>query len=846
MNNGTFPQNPARQSHNNAISKLVDDARGLPSSTSELGSIQLSINEIRRRANDLRKNKDYSGDHSKAHYLLAASGLPLQEMDSSLKDLKPKQVVEQFIPKSHGSELDLYLQNQKNESILSSIETLLTVASSDFNKFVNSNINIQWENYADSVKKRFGISVNRDDLEENKDVANLSNESLMWGKTEGSMLDSGNSKLDVNTNYLIREKFEHYARIIFWYNNCRITKNSCKLTEEFIELLKGRNDFRTKYILEAWEFLNEFDTTLGTAKSSRKILEKQFLNYVDELYQNRINEGFPTNINKIKSFIESKLRFTNGSWKIANLSIVNGKPIWAVIFYLLRAGLIDDALEVAISNASSFNKIENSFVKYFKAYASSPENELPPDLSSDLHTEYNQYIKTSIDGDPFRLAVYKIIGRCDLTNKTIPAVTLSVEDWLWLNLTLVKENCSNTDPIYEKYSLNDLQATVTTFGEKRFPNNYFQVLLYSGLFERALEEAYKVNELDAIHLAIGFADKHLLHIKANKHADFHGLRTTDNDQDYIDFAKLLGNYTKSFKYSDPRIASEYLFLIAICEDPEVIDLCHEALRQLILETNEFTKLLGEVNKDGTRVPGVIEARRQLIKLDDIKEYLHTISEQTARQANNNGRIYDSLLLYQLAEEYNIVIAIVNGLLSGILSNTNFKKGMLDLYSDLSKNNKDPVALAKNLVNIYLSNPEISKQVVTKNKETCVLLLKIAEIKNTYQSKQWEYTLSQIEELDMLPFTGGSSIRRKAQEFTTLSGYIMNCIPNVLLMTMTSTSELINSLRASSFSSISKKQQIAALKSVGKNCMIYAGMIQYKMPREVYSQLIELDLSLETM
>lgn len=221
--------------------------------------------------------------------------------------------------------------------------------------------------------------------------------------------------------------------------------------------------------MEAWEFLNEFDTTLGTAKSSRKILEKQFLNYVDELYQNRINEGFPTNINKIKSFIESKLRFTNGSWKIANLSIVNGKPIWAVIFYLLRAGLIDDALEVAISNASSFNKIENSFVKYFKAYASSPDNELPPDLSSDLHTEYNQYIKTSIDGDPFRLAVYKIIGRCDLTNKTIPAVTLSVEDWLWLNLTLVKENCSNTDPIYEKYSLNDLQATVTTFGEKRFP-----------------------------------------------------------------------------------------------------------------------------------------------------------------------------------------------------------------------------------------------------------------------------------------------------------------------------------------------------------------------------------------
>ncbi|KAL3233616.1 Nucleoporin NIC96 [Nakaseomyces bracarensis] len=842
--NTNIPTDAGVQQSRNIIGRLVDDSRELPTSHSELGSIQLSINEIRRRAHELRSNKDESSDHSKAHYLLAASGLPLQDIDSSLQELKPKQILEQIVPRFQGSNLDAYLVNKKNESILFSIEHLLTDASHDFNNFVDDNLKMNWKDFENDVRGRFGINSNIKEMS-NNDILESSKDHTppSWGAKDSSVLNNGTSKVDVNANQLVREKFESYAKIIYLFNNSRISSSKFSLTAECLKLLEARSDFRTKHMLEAWKFLDSYDKSHGRAVSSKKYLEKQFFEYVDNLYKNKINEGLPTNINKITSFIQNKLRNSNGTWKTPNLMIVNGTPIWALIFYLLRAGLVDDALEVLFNNKSSFKKMEHSFIKFFKAYASSSTQELPSELSNELHTEYNQHIKSSLDGDPFRLAVYKIIGRCDLTNKNIPEVTMSIEDWLWLHLTLVKENYSNTDPIYEKFSLKDFQDIVTSYGSSKFPNQYLQVLLLSGLFELAIDYAYHINEMDAVHLAIGFANNGLLKVQTES-STMPELVSMGQQGYLLDFARLLGNYTKSFRYSDPRIASEYLSLIALVDDDKLVKICHAALRELVLETNEFSILLGRVNRDGSRVHGVIEERLQLLKLADENQFLHTITEQAARKADDDGRLFDSLLLYQLSEEYNIVISIINDILGGLLSNSDLQQNILEAEVNSVNDQQNPLILAGNLVNIYFANPEISKQISVKNRESCFLLLKLAEIRTAFQKSEWQYLLSQVEDLDILPFTGGQTIRRKAQEFSTLNANIMKCIPNLLVMTMTSISKLIHSLRESSFASVSIAQQISSLKTVAKNCMIYAGMIQYKMPREVYSVLIDLDVSLE--
>ena len=109
--------------------------------------------------------------------------------------------------------------------------------------------------------------------------------------------------------------------------------------------------------------------------------------------------------------------------------------------------------------------------------------------------QYNTQIRHSAqEGDPFKYALYKIIGRVELNRKSLPSVAPTMEDWLWLQLCLVRESslvpgAAGADAPHERYTLADLAAMVVKFGEKHFdpngerPLTYFQVLLLTGQFE---------------------------------------------------------------------------------------------------------------------------------------------------------------------------------------------------------------------------------------------------------------------------------------------------------------------------------------------------------------------------
>lgn len=176
----------------------------------------------------------------------------------------------------------------------------------------------------------------------------------------------------------------------------------------------------------------------------------------------------------------------------------------------------------------------------------------------------------------------------------------------------------------------------------------------------------------------------------------------------------------------------------------------------------------------------------------------------------------------------------------MLSNTDLNQRLLGL-DDNSETN--PVLIAQKLISVYVSNLEIAHKVSSKSKETCMLLLKIADIRKSYFSQNWQQALQKVEEIDIIPFVDEVSSRKKAQEFSSLSTEIAKNIPNLLIMTMTCVSNIVNQLNQSEYQSAAKTQQVAAMKRLAKNCMIYAGMIQYRMPRETYSVLINLEVGL---
>ncbi|KAL6941965.1 hypothetical protein ACO0QE_003128 [Hanseniaspora vineae] len=886
-----------------ALNDLVDASKNLPSlrdsadmsnviGTIDLlgDSVQLSLDELSRRAKELSTKTQAAKDLTRAHYLLAGSGLPIQDAESTLEHLNKvcrSRDLYHYKSRSHhhldkskskvlvsSTDLDLYLKTKKDENILLSIEQSLNSAAKDFDTFVSSNFTLEsWEKRKQEVRESFGILMKKrklNNVSNGKDIADgvtsmsSFSSSTPWNTQNKGLLSKimENSRLNVNENVLIREKFENYAKIIHKFNNYRQNQSNAMienfhLCQEIIDnvLLSedavnaSNNAVGVKTVVERFNILQSVSKNKNTTENSKQYLEKQFLNYIDELYlKNLRNEGLPSTLNKVQAFVQYKLKSsTTNQWKNKNLTIVNNIPIWALIFYLLRAGCPDEALQVAVENKSSFKKVESSFLTYLKHYCTTKNNALPLEFQSKIHTEYNQHLKNAVDGDPYRLAVYKIIGKCDLSKKVINEVVLSVEDWMWFHLSLItsSDNGIGSSDSLEHYSLADFQATVTAYGVSHFgSNNYIQILLLSGLYNSVVEyilgDVKVSNELDSFHLIF------CLHI-------FDLLNLTQL-QKFVTLDKIFATYINSFVKTDPKIAVEYILLLPIHGNAALIEICHTMIRELVLSTKEFSVLLGRINSvDGTRIPGVLEERYKLMFIDDKSEFLHTITERAARKADEDGRIDDSLLLYQLSEEYDIVFSIVNKSLSDLLSSFDYlqKKQLQDiLWNETDDTNV--IVLASRLANLYLkqsNNLEISSKIGSKKKEALLVLLKIVDVWRLYTNDDYLACADMIKSLDLLPIFASESVaRRGLSNGSTISSdtneVVSKNIPNLLILTMSCISHLIKQTKQSPYQTEhQKKTTIAPLRNVAKNCMTYVGMTYYKMSRETYSILLNMESEL---
>jgi len=138
---------------------------------------------------------------------------------------------------------------------------------------------------------------------------------------------------------------------------------------------------------------------------------------------------------------------------------------------------------------ASFQTLEPSFPAYLKAYATSPNRTLPKHLQDRLHVEFNQRIRyyKADEDDPFKFALYKLIGRCDVQKRSMPPkVVVTSEDYLWIQLVLARED----ESLGEKWGLDDVAKGVVKAGRTAWdrsgqrPEGYFLVLVVVGEYER--------------------------------------------------------------------------------------------------------------------------------------------------------------------------------------------------------------------------------------------------------------------------------------------------------------------------------------------------------------------------
>jgi nuclear pore complex protein Nup93 len=290
--------------------------------------------------------------------------------------------------------------------------------------------------------------------------------------------------------------------------------------------------FIKKYLQDDQKSLQSMDMRKRIINGSRTCLEKLFLKKVMAALEKdpRVAQvgGIPDPMSKIRGYIRilddrKELGEATNLQKMKSPSQIDeGGEVknvehddycWVFIYYLLRCGLISEAANYVSQNSKAIRNIDRGFQKYIEAYASSPDRRLPQDMRTSMNNEYHGRLKVSPEDslDPYRMACYKIVGRCELSRKVLDGIRTDEEDWLWLQFSLAREVTRAEEMAGEVFGLAEIRETMADIGKRHFSQAsdnpggfslFFFMQILAGMYEQAIAWLYPHNHITAVHFAI--------------------------------------------------------------------------------------------------------------------------------------------------------------------------------------------------------------------------------------------------------------------------------------------------------------------------------------------------------
>lgn len=164
----------------------------------------------------------------------------------------------------------------------------------------------------------------------------------------------------------------------------------------------------------------------------------------------------------------------------------------------------------------------------------------------------------------------------------------------------------------------------------------------------------------------------------------------------------------------------------------------------------------------TSQPGQIERDLKLIHLKDEQSYLLGIVKSAARRADQEKRFHEAILLYNIAEEYDSVIAVLNVELGHALSRPSGTIGGARKEQEgyfgapaasvgegagekattmgLAVGQEDVVQVARSILEHYDRSGMMGGRVSRKNRETCEVLMRIKAAFSLYEQGKLDHAL----------------------------------------------------------------------------------------------------------
>uniref|UniRef100_H9GCT5 Nuclear pore complex protein Nup93 n=1 Tax=Anolis carolinensis TaxID=28377 RepID=H9GCT5_ANOCA len=657
--------------------ELLQQAEQLAAETegiAELPHVERNLQEIqqageRLRSRTLTRTSQETAD-VKASVLLGSRGLDISHISQRLESLSAVTTFEPLEPVK-DTDIQGFLKNEKDNALLSAIEESRKRTFAMAEEYHRESMLVEWE----QVKQRILHTL----LASGEDALDFTQESEPSYVSELSQ--PGRSSLDniemayarqVNCKLLLLSILEYKPSFSALF--LRLKKPPSAYTQ--IRVLVGL--YLGQLILEnIWYIYFTIFVQLQVFKCHHCYIFSTYKNYTLVMVFGNLQQaqlgGVPGTYQLVRSFLNIKLPVSVPGLQDGE---VEGHPVWALIYYCMRCGDLMAALQVV--NRAQHQLGE--FKSWFQEYLHNKDRRLSPATENKVRLHYRRALRNNTD--PYKRAVYCILGRCDVADSH-SEVADKIEDYLWLKLNQVCFDDDGSNAPQDRLTLSQFQKQLLEdYGESHFLANqqsflYFQVLFLTAQFEAAIAFLFRTERLrcHAVHVALVLFELKMLLKSSGQSAQLLSHEAGDPPAvRRLNFVRLVMLYTRKFESTDPREALQYFYFLRNEKDSQGENMFLRCVSELVIESREFDMILGKLENDGSRKPGVI---------DKFTKDTKPIINKVASVAESKGLFEEAAKLYDLAKNPDKVLELMNKLLSPVISQVSIPQSNKDRLKNMA-------------------------------------------------------------------------------------------------------------------------------------------------------------------
>jgi hypothetical protein len=553
----------------------------------------------------------------------------------------------------------------------------------------------------------------------------------------------------------------------------------------------------------------------GFLQGARQHLENSFDLFIDQTIKKQpkaaMMGGNPSVLKRVEGFV--RLRFKKyDHWDLVNPELLGPEnmPVWVIIYYLLRCGHRGEAAQYV--RGIQFSDVDETFPSYFKLWML---GELNQNDESHLHAYYSMLTQSTemVPIDPYKLAVIKLIGRCDVRNKRFDSIVGATEDWIWVRLMLLGNDYTATE-------LQNEVKQLDSYFSKQSPSKFFNMLLMCGLFENAVIYLYRLNEhkVDALHFALTLHYYGCLRIPLSP-SDVRSMQPNFGfDPSNVPLHTMLQLYWETLNH-ESRL--QYL-----------LRLPHYSGLEGYSEWQEFARLqtIGWVRSSPKDTNVMLPIPYlNMLGLSSLEEFQKKIVSVAADQARDEDQIEDAIYLFAQSGNVSSVYDCLNQQLSRV-----FTQGPQFLGGGPTRSLESILSDADHVMNFFSLPDQLSAPSALAGRSTAVVLrdlvyLKVLTAKDDDSKDAWRV----VESCNLVPVHVNSAERLNdyIQKVPTLPPILATCIPLLLRITM---------------DLLLKRYKVTrdpTLKNSAHLVRIFAGRIPIKMDTQLHAHLAQREVEM---